>query len=360
MKRTILLLLVIAVTAPALVAQSPQFCSTPFFVDQPFPAAGPEVTRWRLCWQFVDGPGLVITGLWFRPAPAAAWIKVMWDGRLSELFVPYHAGGPRYHDVTDYTFGPVPLTAAQCPGKILGPRSETCMEVRDRGIMWMWDATSRRGQELVLWSVLAAANYNYIIEWSFRDDGVFGGRVGATGVPAGPDTHLHGPLWRLDIDLNGACCDTIFEMSHKEIGPKGFDAMAAIAKATSIKWDPTAYTTLHITDSTLKTPKGKQSGWMFMPERGGTPFHQEPFTWATWWVTPYVWSETDANLLPNYVAAAPNTQNADTVAWYYGGLHHIIRAEDNDPNGFSQMTLVMFEGFRLMPVNVWDSTPFYP
>jgi len=359
MKRTLIVLIALITIAPALFAQSPQTCSSPYFVEQQFPTAGPEVSRWRLCWQFVDGPGLVITGLWFRPLPASPWIKVLYDGRLAELFVPYHAGSPRYHDIT-YGFGPVPLNSAQCTGKIIGTNSETCMEVRDRGLMWMWDGTSRRGQELVLWSVIAAANYNYIIEWSFRDDGVLSSRVGATGVPAGPNTHVHGPLWRLDIDLNGACCDTVMQMWHKEIGAKGFDMMSAVATETGIHWDPAAYTTLHVVDANLKTPKGKQSGWMFMPERGGTPYHQEPFTWFTYWVTPYVWSETDGAALPTYVANGRNTQNADTVIWYYGGLHHIIRAEDNAPDGSSQMTLVMYEGLHLMPVNVWDSTPFYP
>lgn len=360
MKRAILLLLVgaiVATLAPVVSAQ--QTCSSPYFIEQRFPTSGTEVSRWRLCWQFVDGPGLVITGLWFRPTLNGNWIKVMYDGRLAELFVPYHPGSPRYHDIT-YSFGPVPLSQAQCTGQIIGPNQETCKEVRDRGIMWMWDSSSRRGQELVLWSVIAAANYNYIIEWTFRDDGVFGSRVGATGVPAGQATHVHGPLWRLDIDLNGACCDTVTHMAHKEIGAKGFDSMTPVANATGFHWDPTAYTSMHITDATLKTPGGKQSGWMFMPDRGGTPYHQEPFTWFTYWVTPYRWNETDGSMLPTYVANAPATQNTDTVVWYYSGLHHIIRPEDNAPNGSSQMTLVMYEGFKVMPVGVWDSTPFYP
>ncbi|MGN6183698.1 MAG: copper amine oxidase [Thermoanaerobaculia bacterium] len=358
MKRTLLLLLALCVIAPSLFAQG-QSCSSPYFIDQPFPSSGTEVSRWRLCWTFVNGPGLVITGAFFRPTPTSPFIKVLYDGRLAELFVPYHPGSPRYHDIT-YSFGPVPLSQAQCTGTILGTNKETCKEVRDRGIMWMWNSSSRRGQELVLWSVLAAANYNYIIEWSFRDDGVFSSRIGATGVPAGQATHLHGPVWRLDIDLNGACCDTVTHMSHKEIGAKGFDTMTTVANATGFHWDPVAYTSLHVTDATLRTPGGKTSGWMFMPERGGTPFHQEPFTWYTYWVTPYVWNQTDGAQLPTYVANAPNTQNTDTVLWYYGGLHHIIRAEDNAPNGASQMTLAMYEGWHLMPVAVWDSTPFYP
>jgi len=35
--------------------------------------------------------------------PASAWIKILYDGRMSQLFVPYHSGSPRFHDV-DYGF----------------------------------------------------------------------------------------------------------------------------------------------------------------------------------------------------------------------------------------------------------------
>ncbi|HVR41695.1 MAG TPA: hypothetical protein VMU84_21540, partial [Thermoanaerobaculia bacterium] len=73
-----------------------------------------------------------------------------------------------------------------------------------------------------------------------------------------------------------------------------------------------------------------------------------------------VWNETDGAALPTYVADSRPTQNTDAVVWYYGGLHHVIRAEDNSPSGSSQMTLVMYEGFHLMPIAVWDSTPYYP
>ena len=40
---------------------------------------------------------------------------------------------------------------------------------------------TRRGQKLLLWGVLDAANYRYIIEYGFQDDGVITFRVGSTG-----------------------------------------------------------------------------------------------------------------------------------------------------------------------------------
>ena len=341
-------------------AQSPQYCSSPYSVEQAFPTAGPEVSRWKLCWQVVDGPNLVITGAWFRPAPNAAWIKILYDGRMSQLFVPYHSGSPRFHDV-NYGFSFVQLSKTDCvpPAKIIGNQSEVCKDVRDRGLMWKHDLKQRRGEELALWSVLGAANYNYLVEWIFRDDGVFGMRLGMTGIIwPNLQTHMHGTIWRLDMDLNGACCDTASIMSHKEVGLTGVDSMTDVNNAAGFKWDPQAFNMLSIRDAALKNPKGKSTEWHLMPYRTGTPMHEEAFTKNTFWVTPYVWSQTLADDLPSYIAGNPSTKNTDVVLWYYTGVHHNIRDEDLTPNGSQGMTLVMYDYFQLKPFNLWGQTPF--
>ena len=362
-RKAILMLFAIAVlSAVAANAQSPQFCNAPYFVEQSFPVGGPEVSRWKLCWQVVNGPNLVITGAWFRPAPAAQWIKILYDGRLSQLFVPYHGGSPRFYDV-DYGFSYVALSKDDClpPHQIIGA-SEVCKEVRDRGLMWKHDLNERRGQELALWSVLAAANYNYIVEWTFRDDGVFGMRLGLTGIIwPNKKSHMHGTIWRLDMDLNGACCDTASIMSHAEVGLTGVDSMTDINNAKGLPWNPLAFDMLSIRDATLKNANSKSTEWHLMPYRTGTPIHNgvdEGFTKYTYWVTPYVWSQTKAEDLPDYVAGSPNTKNTDVVLWYYTGAHHIIRDEDLTPAGGAGMTLMMYDYFLIKPFNLWPSTPF--
>ncbi|MEO8036616.1 MAG: hypothetical protein ABI837_19420, partial [Acidobacteriota bacterium] len=281
--------------------------------------------------------------------------KVLYDGRMSQLFVPYHGGNPRFLDV-NYGFPPVPLNKADCPApaQILGASSEVCKEVRDRGLMWKHKTASRRGEEVVLWSVLAAANYDYVIEWRFRDDGVIATRFGATGHKWNDDTHVHGPIWRLDIDLNGACCDTASLMTHKEAGATGVDTMADINNAGGRKWDPVGWNMIHVRDAALKNANNHSSEWVLMAARMGTPLHAEAFTANAFWVTPYVWSQMSGDQLPAYVAGGPSTKNTDIVLWYYNALHHTIRDED------SGMTHLMFEGFQLMPFNVWSKTPFYP
>ncbi len=338
---------------PELHAQA-QSCSEPYYIEQRFPTSGTEETRWKLCWQVVRGNGLIISGAWFRPSPNAAWIKLVYDARLAELFVPYHGGSPRYLDV-GYNFGWVPLDGTDCPaptGVVLGA-SQVCKQVHDRGLAWKHDGQKRRGEELVLFSVLAAANYNYIIEWTFRDDGIMTARVGATGIPAGTTTHMHGPLWRLDLDLNGAGSDQVMMMTHAESGAQGVDSHTPIVTEGGMPWSATGFRSWDITDATLRNTNGKPSAWHLMPQVTGIPVHQEAFTKNTVWVTRYRWNEFTATALPTYTNGE-SVRQQDVVLWYYGGLHHVIRDEDK------QMTHVMWTGFTLMPFNVFGKTPLYP
>ena len=228
-------------------------CSGINLVDQSFPTAGPERTHWRLCWEAMSKNGLVIHWAFFRPAPNAKWIRVFWDARVSDIFVPYHIGSPRYYDMSGFTFPMTVITAADCPASIGGTPlgGNVCKEVRDRGLLWKDDAAVRRGQELALWGALDAANYNYVMEWTFRDDGVVVGRVGATavnlpGVPFEP--HMHNPLWRLDIDLDGFWSDSVKFGTHSEptSGPTATDSEPLISTEGSRDWDPHSFNELHV------------------------------------------------------------------------------------------------------------------
>src|SRR5687768_379431 len=77
-----------------------QSCSAPYLVQQSFPTAGAAQTSWRICWQALPGWGVVITSAHFKKTPAAAWMRIFWDARVSEIFVPYHPGSPRYYDLS--------------------------------------------------------------------------------------------------------------------------------------------------------------------------------------------------------------------------------------------------------------------
>src|SRR6476469_4401615 len=53
-------------------------------------------SRWRLTVNAMDQFGLVITGARFQKTPTSPFIYVLFDGRLGEIFVPYHDSSHRY------------------------------------------------------------------------------------------------------------------------------------------------------------------------------------------------------------------------------------------------------------------------
>jgi primary-amine oxidase len=352
------------VMAPAANAQ----CSGINLVEQKFPATGVEQTRWRVCWQEQAKNGLVITAAFFRTAPNKPWVRVLWDGRISEIFVPYHDGNPRYYDVTNFTFNLVPVSSADCPATLGGATlgAHVCKEVRDRGLAWKDYGDVRRGQEVALWAALGAGNYNYVMEWTFRDDGTLLGRVGATAMnlPSKPMMpHMHNPIWRLDVDLNGFAGDSVAFGTHTESGLNGTDTSPLLTTETGKEWEPHAFHSMDIMDSQLKNGHGNHTMYrlMAMPS-GGMSRHQEPFTQKDFWVTRYNPSEMSAKDLPTYVGTPQAIANTDIVVWYKGSLHHHPRNEDGEfvEGGWRGEALVMWTGFVLMPHNLFDRTPLWP
>jgi Cu2+-containing amine oxidase len=361
---TLWLVIVGLAAAPAAQAQ----CSGINLVEQKFPLVGPEQTRWRVCWQEQAKNGLVITAAFFRTAPNKPWIRILWDGRISEIFVPYHDGSPRYYDVTNFTFNLVPVAAVDCPASVGGLPlgAHVCKEVRDRGLAWKDYGQVRRGQEVALWAGLGAGNYNYVMEWVFRDDGILLGRVGATAanLPSKPMMpHMHNPIWRLDVDLDGFANDSVAFATHTEASLNGVDTEPMIATETGKVWDPHAFNSLDIMDANLKNAKGHQTMYRLMPlPASGLSRHQEPFTQQDFWVTRYDPSEMFAKSLTTYVNPPQPVTNADIVVWYKGSLHHHPRDEDGEfvTGGWRGEALIMWTGFMLMPHDLFDRTPLIP
>jgi len=359
-------------------------CSGANLIRQAFPvgAATPE-TSWEICWQSLAKFGLVITHAAFtnhKAAGGAKTVKVFYDARVSEIFVPYHNNSHRFLDVSGFTFKLIPnlKSPTDCPkgtGAILGPNKEVCKEVRDRGYIWKDHDRARRGKEIAVWGVLDAANYNYIIAWEFRDDGVVVARLGASGqvLPDQPfETHRHNVTWRFDLDLDGNTGDSVKLTRHfqnwntpTEAPRPSTDSEVAITTEKGLVWDPIAYNTLIIRDARLKNAGGKSSGYELVPLRSGTPRDNYFFQRKDFWVTRGEREgENLAINLPTYAnGESIPAGGADLVVWYTDSFHHTVRAEDGErrSNGsWYGETLVEWLGVMLKPENLFDRTPFYP
>jgi primary-amine oxidase len=348
-------------------------------VIQTFPTNDVPKTAWKVSWATQSGHGLSINEAWFKKSPKEPWLQVLGDVRLSEMFVPYHSGSPRFWDVS-YGFGMVKMTPAEAGphGKLLGDPALVVQEIRDRGIMWM-DAgskPSRRGQALVLWGAISAANYRYIVEYSFHDDGAVACRVGSTGHNYGSrefEGHMHTGLWRVDVNLGGPDNNTVQVMEHIEPLPdskhkaKTEHHLFNEGKEGFEDFDCNKFTMLNVMNTQMKNARQQPVSYdVVIPRMGNARHHggsHEDCTLHDFWVTKNRQNEMRYVKVPKYVAKAENIVDTDVVLWLSTSCHHEPRSEDgeiNEEDHFRGATPVGWSGFELRPRNLWDRSPFYP
>lgn len=359
-------------TATASAHPCPPFTTPPSgtpgnILIQEFPPAGPMETAWRVRFGHARGQGLYITGAWFKRAPDEPWMRVLWDARVADIFVPYHSGWPRYYDLTNFNFPLVNATTADAGpcGQIID--GKVIHEVRIHGVLWKDDTDVRYGHELALWATLDSANYNYIMSYAFRDDGTIALRLGATSrnLPGAElEAHMHNALWRIDMDLNGFSSDSVFEAAHNETtgGPSATDTLSAFNGGVegSANWRARRFTELHVRD-TKKNGRGHNISYEFRPVRRGKPRHQEVFAHDDFWVTRYRGSEMTYKNVDTYVNGE-TVMNNDIVIWHISPLHHDPRDEDGHFVGafWRGVALLMWSGIDLRPRNLFDTTPLFP
>jgi Copper amine oxidase, enzyme domain len=164
-------------------------------------------SAWSLCAETIPSFGLVISHASFRKTASSPFITVLFDGRWSSIFVVYQPGSPRFHDLqlgfSAATLGPIACPSTTSNPRVLLDGNTICREYRDTEIEWKVDFEGthrvRRGVEVVYTAVLNAANYDYIQEWAFREDGTITPRAGSTGPtffgPNDPVSHVHNFTW---------------------------------------------------------------------------------------------------------------------------------------------------------------------
>ncbi len=336
-------------------------------VIQEFPPEGPMQTAWKVRFGHAIGKGLYITGAWFKKAPSEPWMRVLWDARVADIFVPYHTGTPRFYDLTNFDFDLVNATsedAGHC-GCIID--NKIIQEVRTRGLLWKDDKEVRYGHDLVLWATLDSANYNYVMKYSFQDDGTIALRLGATSrnfPGAEEEAHMHDALWRIDMDLNGFGSDSAFEAAHNETitSPSATDTLIPFNRGVegSMNWKASKFSEVHVQDK-KKNNYNRNISYEFRPIRGGKARHKEPFAHADFWVTRYRNSEKTYKEVDTYVNGE-SVMNTDVVVWHISPLHHDPRNEDGffDGPNWRGVALLMWGGIDLRPRNLFDKTPLFP
>jgi primary-amine oxidase len=236
---------------------------SPIRIDQPL---GPgfqlhgRVVEWQK-WRFHVRPdqrvGMIISTVTYNDG--ARRRPIMYEGHLSEMFVPYMDPSfewrrRTFFDAGEYNSGgfakPL-MRGVDCPensvymdglistdaGRPKTAPNVICIFEREAGDMaWRHfsaDPESRRKRDLVVRSAAVLGNYDYVFDWTFQQDGSLRVSVGATGIAevkssnvaradAGPAdgsgdaygrfvdqnliavNHDHYFNFRIDLDVDGA------------------------------------------------------------------------------------------------------------------------------------------------------------
>ena len=187
----------------------------PIVTEQPkgpdFAVAGSQVSwdNWKFRVRMDPRLGIVVSTVSFNDAGKPR--SVMYEGHLSDIFVPYMDPTPgwyfrSYMDEGEYGVGKLAsslVPGSDCPANAYyfddwiadergAPQHReriACLFERTEGVVaWRhWDfitnqTESRAGRELVLRSIATVGNYDYIFDWTFQQDGTIRVAVGATGI----------------------------------------------------------------------------------------------------------------------------------------------------------------------------------
>jgi primary-amine oxidase len=362
-------------------------------IVQEFPSNGEMETAWKVRWGTTRGYGVFIKDAFFKPGPNERWMQVLGDARLSEIFVPYHSGSPRYWDVS-YNFDLCTMTREDAGpfGKLLrahpGEPPTVVQEVRDRGLIWRGRVASgeeraRRGQELVVWGCLLAANYRYVMEYAFRDDGGITFRMGSTGhnlSGAATEGHMHLGLWRVQVNLDGPKNNSVYLVEHVEprsdLADDKSRAKTVVTPFNGGKegwadWNAEKFTMVRIVNDKRKNRRGDALTYDLMPMRAGNARHyggdREVCTQHDFWVTRAREGTLKYPEVDQYAAKRESIMKTDVVVWHGAALHHDPRAEDGKvmkdgprQGEFVGVTHIMWSGFTMLPRNLFDHTPLFP
>jgi primary-amine oxidase len=318
---------------------------------------------------------LTIRDAWFKRGAREPWMQVLGDARLAEMFVPYASGTPRFWDVS-YNFSLITLNkeAAGPFGQLLGDPAVVVKEVRDRGPMWVDPNTGvRRGQKLTLWGALDAANYRYLIEYGFQDDGTITFRVGSTGRNYATrefEGHMHNGLWRVNVNLDGSGKNSVYVMEHletKEDAGRAKNVMRPFNKGVEgfEDWHAEKFTMLNIANEKKRNARKMPISYDLVPLRMGNARHYgagEECTQHDFWVTVNRKGEMLYPKVHEYVKKHEKIMNADVVIWHSSACHHEPRSEDGEyrKDDFVGSTPTAWSGFDLRPRNWFDRTPHFP
>ncbi len=395
--------------------------------------------KWSFHYRMDRRVGLILSLL--RHEDQGRQRMVLYRGSVAEMFVPYMDpdqgwASRTYLDVGEYGFGLLAselVPGVDCPadaalfdavlpddaGKPAVAKSVVCLFERATGSpLWRHaeivnnSYEGRPAVELVLRTIPAVGNYDYVIDWVLTEAGVLRIDVGSTGIdevkgvrartmvdpsaadPSAAREAAHGMLvaanlvsinhdhflsFRLDVDIDGTANTLLRQrlVPGRMAGNSSRHSLWTLAEAPVAREGPLSPSGDHgaaemwrIVNPGLTNKFGQHPGYELraghsatsLLAQGDFPQRRAAFSGSPLWVTAYDPSELYAagpypnqsrggDGLPAYVAQRRKVTGADIVLWYTMGFHHLPRPED------WPVLATMWHSVSLVPYGFFDHNP---
>lgn len=359
--------------------------------------------------------------------------SILYQGSLSEIFIPYQDPDVgwffrTYLDAGENGVGrlAVPLLPGlDCPdnavyfdaafvddsGRPYSQPNAACLFERYTGdIAWRHYESvtgannARPATDLVLRSISAIGNYDYVFDWVFRQNGTVRVAVGATGVPQVKaigdrddldesetayghlvaehivaTNHDHFFSFRLDLDVDGIRNSFLSErLVTERVATEDGRRSVWVVERTEAATEGEAKLVIDVQEPALwrvvnpnvDGPLGNSVSYHLESRTNAVsllsaddpPQRRAGFTDYHLWVTPYEPDELYAagtypnqsrggDGLPMWTSADRSIENTDIVLWYTVGFHHAPRAED------WPVTPTVWNEFDLRPFDFFERNP---
>lgn len=419
--------------------ERPRQVKGPLDTRQPL-GPGFEIEKFWVSWQnwrFHLRPdqrvGAVLSLVSYQEEATAPARSVMYQGHLSEIFVPYMDPAFGWYrrnfiDAGEFVSGGLAkalLRGRDCPdyatyidtvmsndkGRPRTVPDTICVFERETGDpAWRhWSSEmpdSRKSRDLVVRIGAVVGNYDYLLDWIFRQDGAIEVRVGATGIlevkaakakdalEAEPDADAYGRFvdrnivavnhdhyfsYRLDLDIDGTtnrfAVDRLVTqrlpaahprrsvwVREEHIPASEHEAQLDINLERPALW--------RVMSTERRNSSGYPTSFQVFPGRNANtllskddyPRRRAGFIDHHLWVTPQREGERHAagdhptlsepgEGLPAWTAADRPIHDTDIVVWHTIGMHHLPRSED------WPVMPTMWYGFELRPFDFFDRNP---
>ncbi len=413
---------------------------TPIVVEQPlgpsFRLDGHEVSwqKWSFHFRVDSRVGLVVSQV--RYADGGKDRSVLYQGSLSEIFVPYMDPSEGWYHWTFIDAGEFSVRGglaksmergSDCPENAVyfdtvyadqralpqrWPRVACLFERSSGDLAWRHRAgpdqiESRRSRDLVLRMIVTLGNYDYLVDWIFRQNGSITVSAGTTGIDMmkgvrsrtvaddqdGRDgaygrfiaantvapNHDHFFSFRLDLDVDGTANSFQRDRLEQQRLPAEHPRkslwvvrpeVAKSEQAAKLHMKMEQPELWRVINPGVKGALGYPVSYQLQPGHNAMtlltaddyPRRRAGFADYHIWVTPqrddernaagdYPTASTGGDGLPAWTAANRPIENTDIVVWYTMGFHHVPRAEDYP------VTPLARHEFELRPFDFFERNP---